>query len=53
MPSIHGAARLVCRIPRRVREEQAFKVQLLAALMCAYPDDFAGYEAEKPRKHKI
>ena len=39
----YGVARL-----KTVREQQAFKTQVLAALMKAYPEDFEGFEAEKP-----
>ena len=38
---------------RTVREQEAFRTEVLAALMRAYPGDFAGYEVEKPRNHKI
>jgi DNA-binding cell septation regulator SpoVG len=37
---------------RTVREEQAFKTEVLAALMSAYPEDFVGHEAAKPRVQK-
>jgi DNA-binding cell septation regulator SpoVG len=33
-----------------VAEQEAFKTEVLAALMRAYPEDFVGLEAEKPRK---
>ena len=33
---------------KTVREQQAFKTQVLAALMKASPEDFEGFEAEKP-----
>jgi DNA-binding cell septation regulator SpoVG len=35
---------------RTVAEEDAFRREVLAALMRAYPQDFAGYEAEPPRR---
>ena len=35
---------------KTVREETAFKTEVLAALMKHYPEDFAGFEAEKPRQ---
>ena len=33
---------------KTVRDQQAFKTQVLAALMKASPEDFEGFEAEKP-----
>ena len=38
---------------KTVLEQEAFRAEVLAALMRAYPEDFVGYEAEKPREHKI
>ena len=35
---------------KTVREETAFKTEVLAALIRAYPADFAGFEAEPPRR---
>jgi DNA-binding cell septation regulator SpoVG len=35
---------------KTVREETAFKVEVLAALMRTYPQDFVGFEAEPPRR---
>lgn len=34
---------------RTVAEQEAFRHEVLAALMRADPEDFAGHEAEKPR----
>jgi DNA-binding cell septation regulator SpoVG len=34
---------------RTVAEQEAFKTEVLAALMKAYPEDFVGLEAAKPR----
>ena len=33
-----------------VREQEAFKTEVLAALMKHYPQDVFGFEVEKPRK---
>ena len=35
---------------RTVREETAFKTEVLVGLMRAYPEDFVGFEAEPPRR---
>jgi len=41
----------IVRFPT-VAEDQAFKAAILAALMREYPEDFVGFEAEKPRNIK-
>ena len=35
---------------KTVREQEAFKTEVLAALMKHYPQDVFGFEVEKPRK---